>query len=779
MSDINTNTAAASDGEAWSEPPAPAESPSDNAATVADAAAQIAAAEQGVDAFAQQYQQQADGKAGIQKAMDWGRQAFNEGHGDDQFKNIGRTRDALADLRQRVVSGQTSAADAGQELAQIKAGFATEAQRVTAAQADNAELGKAVHGAGRIGVVTLAGLGATAASGGNVFVGFAAAAGAGSVYDAVTVADQGSSAIAPKLDGDSSIGGVAARSLRGEQLNAGDWVRGSFGTLTDGASGAFAGQGMLSGKAAQLGVQQAAAQTGTRASRLALGQAAAQANVVNTAAQTGTTWGLQTLGIAADPTLNAQQKQQQIGQNTLQTAAHLPTQLAFGAASSHIGVGAQLKNKLFDTGAQLAIDGTMNLGQTSVGHAIDGQGFGLSRSDFAAAAVQAVPGTVQNLAQRVPQPHTPHAAAHDQTPSRPSLAAEPHDPSPVPVPKLDSLPSPQTSGTGPGLTTLIQPDNPFELRAQSTDGRTLIVLPDTHGRDDLQQRAFDYLRQEQDWVFGDKTTVVSLGDTIDKGPNSAQNVDALINRSNEDGISDVVTHMGNHELWITEWLNNPDKLKYAHDWIANRGGAIALQSYDRFAREHPEQSSFSLEGIDLANMPVKEVQAAGGRTGTVPDNSNGFYTRLYDRMIEGLPQSHLDFYANLQASTRIGDYFFSHAGADPQRPLDDQGLGALTWIRDPYLNFKGEWQGEPNTIAVSGHTILKQPLIEENKFALDLGTFMTGDFMTVILQNDLVRFGIFRKDAEPVFTDIRGGFDQGLFAPSFDPSLVIKNPKKR
>lgn len=326
---------------------------------------------------------------------------------------------------------------------------------------------------------------------------------------------------------------------------------------------------------------------------------------------------------------------------------------------------------------------------------------------------------------------------------------------------------------------ITQPDVSFELRPQSTDGRTLIVLPDTHGRDDLQQRAFDYLRSQQDWVFGDNTTVVSLGDTIDKGPNSAQNVEALINRDQEPGVSQVITHIGNHELWLTEWLKNPDKLKYAHDWIANRGGRIALESYDRFAKEHPELSSFSLDGIDLKNMPLREVTDANGRTTSLPDNSDGFYTRLYDRIIEGLPQRHLDFFANLQPSTRIGDYFFSHAGADPSRTLDNQGLGALTWIRDPYLRFDGQWIGDPNTIAVSGHTVLRQPLIQENKFALDLGTFMTGDFMAAILQNDLVRFAIFRKDAEPVWTDIRGGFDQNLFAPQFDPSQVIANPKKR
>jgi serine/threonine protein phosphatase 1 len=318
----------------------------------------------------------------------------------------------------------------------------------------------------------------------------------------------------------------------------------------------------------------------------------------------------------------------------------------------------------------------------------------------------------------------------------------------------------------------------LRLPAQSTDGRTLIVLPDTHGRDDLQQKAFDYLERNQDWVFGDNTSVISLGDTIDKGPNSAQNVEDLINRANHPGVKDVTTHIGNHELWLTQWLESPDKLSYAHDWIKNRGGKVALESYERFAQANPDQSNFSLDGLDLANMPVREIDTPRGEKKLVPDNSNGFYSELYQRIINGFPTRHLDFYNGLQKSTQIGDYFFSHAGADPRVPLQDQGLGALTWIRDPYLRHTQPWQGNENTVAVSGHTILRRPLIQENKFAMDLGTFMTGDFMVAILQNDLVRFGIFRRDAEPVFTDINGGFERDLFAPVFDPADVIKNPKR-
>jgi len=279
-------------------------------------------------------------------------------------------------------------------------------------------------------------------------------------------------------------------------------------------------------------------------------------------------------------------------------------------------------------------------------------------------------------------------------------------------------------------------------------------------------------------VYGDNTVVVHTGDAIDKGPQSAQNVEALIRLRQQAGIQDVINLMGNHELWITQFLQNPAKLQYVVDWIQRRGGAAALRSYEQFAKSNPDVSSFSLEGFDLANMPMKEV-VQNGHSRYVPDNTDGYYTRLHQAILEGFPKTHLDFFGQLRSSASIGDYYFAHAGVDPKRPLQDQGLGALTWIRDPYLNYKGTWLGGENKIVVSGHTILKRPLIKENQFVTDLGSFLTSDFMAVILKNDLIRFVILRDQAEPVFTDIRDGFDRNLFAPAYDPSEKISNPKKR
>ncbi|MFK7967038.1 MAG: hypothetical protein AB8C46_24025 [Burkholderiaceae bacterium] len=90
----------------------------------------------------------------------------------------------------------------------------------------------------------------------------------------------------------------------------------------------------------------------------------------------------------------------------------------------------------------------------------------------------------------------------------------------------------------------------------------------------------------------------------------------------------------------------------------------------------------------------------------------------------------------------------------------------------------GRWIDGDNAVVVSGHTILKKPLIKENQFVTDLGSFMTSDFMAVILKNDLIRFAIFRNGEDPIFTDINGGIEQRLFDLQYDPSNKIKNPKR-
>jgi hypothetical protein len=212
------------------------------------AAPSLASAEKRVSDFSKSYDKEATGKSNLQKSMDATRKVFNEGYGDDMFKNNGKSAKAIADVKAQLKSGKITEAQATIASTSILANFERERIRVTGAQANNAEIGKGVQGAGR--VVTVAG----AAIGGTIVAGpvggIAAATVAGSAYDAASKLDQGSARFSAQFDVNNSVGGVLARKIKGEKVNNGDWARGAAGSGMDAISGAFAGGGMLSAKAA-------------------------------------------------------------------------------------------------------------------------------------------------------------------------------------------------------------------------------------------------------------------------------------------------------------------------------------------------------------------------------------------------------------------------------------------------------------------------------------------------------------------------------------------------
>jgi hypothetical protein len=112
-----------------------------------------------VDRFAGEYGERADDKAGVQKALDWGRQFINAGYGDDQLKKIGQTQRGIAELRADVRAGRLDEGQAAQQLHALQRHFESEGARVEQAQAHNAQMGAVLHGTGRmvtaLGIQTL------------------------------------------------------------------------------------------------------------------------------------------------------------------------------------------------------------------------------------------------------------------------------------------------------------------------------------------------------------------------------------------------------------------------------------------------------------------------------------------------------------------------------------------------------------------------------------------------------------------------------------------------
>jgi serine/threonine protein phosphatase 1 len=153
-------------------------------------------------------------------------------------------------------------------------------------------------------------------------------------------------------------------------------------------------------------------------------------------------------------------------------------------------------------------------------------------------------------------------------------------------------------------------------------------------------------------------TLIPLGDCIDRGRESRQVIDELLQLR---GKCRLIPLLGNHEEMMLNFL---DGRPQPDDWL-EFGGAATVESYrDADGKLHPP------------------------------------------------PPEHIDYIRTWADCYQTDKHFFVHGGYEPQRPLSEQHWSVLRWhsLRDmvPGPHTSGK-------IAVVGHTSLKDGEI------LDLG----------------------------------------------------------
>ena len=94
-----------------------------------------------------------------------------------------------------------------------------------------------------------------------------------------------------------------------------------------------------------------------------------------------------------------------------------------------------------------------------------------------------------------------------------------------------------------------------------------------------------------------------------------------------------------------------------------------------------------------------------------------------------MPPEHIHFFQTLKTHHIEGDYFFCHAGINPDNPLDNQSDEDLMWIRDPFLNSKKEF----GKVVVHGHTVSQKPTLLSNQIGVDTGAVFTDHLTCVVL----------------------------------------------
>jgi len=192
-----------------------------------------------------------------------------------------------------------------------------------------------------------------------------------------------------------------------------------------------------------------------------------------------------------------------------------------------------------------------------------------------------------------------------------------------------------------------------------------LAIGDIHGCRNALVSLIDFVSP----LSGD--TIVTLGDYVDRGPDSSGVLDFIIELGT---THHLVPLRGNHEIML---LDSRDKQSWFRAWLSY-GGDATLKSY---ATADGDSASFA-----------------------------------------DIPDSHIEFLQNqLQAYYECETHFFVHANADASQPLDAQSDANLYWRKygDPQAHCSGK-------IMVCGHTAQRSGVPLSNAHAICIDTWAHG-----------------------------------------------------
>ncbi len=201
----------------------------------------------------------------------------------------------------------------------------------------------------------------------------------------------------------------------------------------------------------------------------------------------------------------------------------------------------------------------------------------------------------------------------------------------------------------------------FSCRRNHLSNR-LIAIGDIHGCPVALQTLIDAIQPDSTDI------VVTLGDYVDRGPNSRAVVDLLIELGKR---TQWVGLLGNHEEMMLAVVRGEEP---HHGWLRH-GGVETLESYG------------------------------------------------FDGNLDFLPPEHLEFFNSLGDYFVHDEFFFTHAAYDPKLELENQPVEMLRWYSlsagDPGPHRSGK-------TAVVGHTANRDGEILDLGYLICLDTYCYG-----------------------------------------------------
>ncbi|MDF7775428.1 metallophosphoesterase family protein [Sphingomonas sp. AOB5] len=220
-------------------------------------------------------------------------------------------------------------------------------------------------------------------------------------------------------------------------------------------------------------------------------------------------------------------------------------------------------------------------------------------------------------------------------------------------------------------------------------GQRIYAIGDIHGRLDLLDELLGKLDADDEARGGTgETTLIFLGDLIDRGPQSAQVVERLMDVKARHPRTRLL--LGNHE----------EVFLMAVRGVGSSGGVGALRYLLRIGGDTTVQSyGVSPEAFQKAT-----------------------FEELLEMVQAQVPVEHLEFLESFEDMIVIGDFVFVHAGVQPEAPLAQQKINDLRWIREDFLSFRGPLE----KIVVHGHSIASEVEERQHRIGLDTGAYASG-----------------------------------------------------
>ncbi len=221
------------------------------------------------------------------------------------------------------------------------------------------------------------------------------------------------------------------------------------------------------------------------------------------------------------------------------------------------------------------------------------------------------------------------------------------------------------------------------------EGTRWYVVGDVHGRCDLFTALVQAIDEDDAAARPAETTVVLLGDLVDRGPESAGVISAARHWSARRKVRLLAA---NHEEMFLESFTDAEMLRH----FLRHGGRETVLSY----------------GLDRERYNALDL------------------TELQEEMARIVPNEDRAYLLSAEDYIAAGDYLLVHAGIDPARSLEEQRRSDLLWIRNRFLQHDGAF----SYVVVHGHTIFDEVEDTGHRIGIDTGAFRSGRLTALVLE---------------------------------------------